>query len=80
MEALIEALIDAVWRGFAGRKINAEAAEAMNHAISPGPLKTRAASGISDFDELLQKAQAKARRALSFLSRTSAQPSPSPLT
>jgi enoyl-[acyl-carrier protein] reductase I len=23
------------------------------HAISPGPLKTRAASGISDFDKLL---------------------------
>jgi enoyl-[acyl-carrier protein] reductase I len=30
------------------------------HAISPGPLKTRAASGITDFDELLHKAQAKA--------------------
>jgi enoyl-[acyl-carrier protein] reductase I len=30
------------------------------HAISPGPLKTRAASGITDFDELLVKAQAKA--------------------
>ncbi|MFT3731055.1 MAG: enoyl-ACP reductase FabI [Hyphomicrobium sp.] len=30
------------------------------HAISPGPLKTRAASGISDFDELLHKAQLKA--------------------
>jgi len=30
------------------------------HAISPGPLKTRAASGISDFDKLLQKAQSKA--------------------
>jgi len=30
------------------------------HAISPGPLKTRAASGIGDFDRLLQKAQAKA--------------------
>jgi enoyl-[acyl-carrier protein] reductase I len=30
------------------------------HAISPGPLKTRAASGISDFDELISKAQAKA--------------------
>lgn len=30
------------------------------HAISPGPLKTRAASGISDFDKLLQKAQEKA--------------------
>jgi enoyl-[acyl-carrier protein] reductase I len=30
------------------------------HAISPGPLKTRAASGIAEFDELLAKAQAKA--------------------
>jgi enoyl-[acyl-carrier protein] reductase I len=29
------------------------------HAISPGPLKTRAASGITDFDELMSKAQAK---------------------
>lgn len=30
------------------------------HAISPGPLKTRAASGITEFDRLLQKAQTKA--------------------
>jgi enoyl-[acyl-carrier protein] reductase I len=30
------------------------------HAVSPGPLKTRAASGISDFEKLVQKAQAKA--------------------
>jgi enoyl-[acyl-carrier protein] reductase I len=30
------------------------------HAVSPGPLKTRAASGISDFDELIAKAQSKA--------------------
>jgi enoyl-[acyl-carrier protein] reductase I len=30
------------------------------HAISPGPLKTRAASGITAFDELLHKAQSKA--------------------
>src|SRR5262245_32758109 len=30
------------------------------HAISPGPLKTRAASGITDFDKLVQKAQSKA--------------------
>ena len=30
------------------------------HAISPGPLKTRAASGITDFDELIAKAHAKA--------------------
>jgi enoyl-[acyl-carrier protein] reductase I len=30
------------------------------HAVSPGPLKTRAASGIAEFDELLEKAQEKA--------------------
>lgn len=30
------------------------------HAISPGPLKTRAASGITGFDALLDRAQAKA--------------------
>jgi enoyl-[acyl-carrier-protein] reductase (NADH) len=33
---------------------------AIAHTISPGPLKTRAASGITDFDELIAKAQAKA--------------------
>lgn len=38
------------------------AAPAAGHrgAISPGPLKTRAASGISDFDEPLSKAESKA--------------------
>jgi enoyl-[acyl-carrier protein] reductase I len=30
------------------------------HAVSPGPLRTRAASGISEFDALLDKAKAKA--------------------
>jgi enoyl-[acyl-carrier protein] reductase I len=30
------------------------------HAISPGPLATRAASGIPEFDKLLNKAQEKA--------------------
>jgi len=30
------------------------------HAISPGPLETRAASGIPEFDELLAKAKRKA--------------------
>jgi enoyl-[acyl-carrier protein] reductase I len=30
------------------------------HAVSPGPLMTRAASGIPEFDELLEKARAKA--------------------
>jgi enoyl-[acyl-carrier protein] reductase I len=32
------------------------------HAISPGPLATRAASGIPEFDELLEKAKEKAPR------------------
>lgn len=30
------------------------------HAVSPGPILTRAASGISDFDELMAQAQRKA--------------------
>src|SRR6516225_6122806 len=30
------------------------------HAVSPGPLATRAASGIPEFDELMEKAQSKA--------------------
>ena len=30
------------------------------HAISPGPLNTRAASGIAEFDSLLRKAEEKA--------------------
>ena len=30
------------------------------HAISPGPVATRAASGLEDFDELLEKAKAEA--------------------
>jgi enoyl-[acyl-carrier protein] reductase I len=30
------------------------------HAISPGPLKTRAASGIADFDALLNEAAERA--------------------
>jgi len=30
------------------------------HAVSPGPLATRAASGIPEFDELLEKTQMKA--------------------
>ena len=29
------------------------------HALSPGPLKTRAASGIDRFDELLESARAR---------------------
>ncbi|MEZ5837073.1 MAG: enoyl-ACP reductase FabI [Geminicoccaceae bacterium] len=29
------------------------------HAVSPGPLATRAASGIAEFDELMARAQAK---------------------
>jgi enoyl-[acyl-carrier protein] reductase I len=30
------------------------------HAISPGPLATRAASGIPEFDEMMERAQSKA--------------------
>ena len=30
------------------------------HAVSPGPILTRAASGIAHFDELMATAQAKA--------------------
>lgn len=37
------------------------------HAISPGPLSTRAASGIPEFDEVLEKAKEKAP-ALSLVS------------
>jgi len=36
------------------------------HAISPGPLATRAASGIPDFDEFLEKAKAPARALVSI--------------
>ena len=46
------------------------------HAISPGPLATRAASGIGHFDELLAKAQAKAPRAAWSRSTTSGWPPP----
>jgi enoyl-[acyl-carrier protein] reductase I len=35
------------------------------HAVSPGPIKTRAATGIDRFDELMEKAAERApRRAL----------------
>lgn len=30
------------------------------HVISPGPIKTRAASGIQDFDEILERAAERA--------------------
>jgi enoyl-[acyl-carrier protein] reductase I len=30
------------------------------HVISPGPIKTRAASGLDEFDELLENAAARA--------------------
>ena len=32
------------------------------HAVSPGPLATRAASGIKDFDELMEQASPPVRR------------------
>ena len=46
------------------------------HAISPGPLKTRAASGIAGFDDLMEKAAAEAPTAASCPSRTSASQPP----
>ena len=42
------------------RDIAAELGPIRVHAISPGPLATRAASGIPEFDDLLEKAKAKA--------------------
>ena len=44
------------------------------HAISPGPLKTRAASGLKDFDLLLTKAARKRRSASWWTSWTSDSP------
>ena len=44
------------------------------HAISPGPLKTRAASGLKDFDLLLNEAAARRRSASWSTSWTSASP------
>jgi len=35
------------------------------HAISPGPVKTRAASGLRDFDLMLNEAVQRARSAIS---------------
>ena len=46
------------------------------HAISPGPLKTRAASGIAEFDTLLDRAQAKAPARSLCPSTTWARPRP----
>jgi enoyl-[acyl-carrier protein] reductase I len=40
------------------------------NAISPGPLATRAASGIPEFDTLLEKRKRKHRRAASSTSMT----------
>jgi len=36
------------------------------HAIAPGPLKTRAASGLNDFDLLLTEVEQRARRSASL--------------
>ena len=44
------------------------------HAISPGPLATRAASGIPEFDALLEKAKKKAPAAAWSASTMSASP------
>ena len=44
------------------------------HAISPGPIKTRAAGGLKDFDLLLNEAAHRARSASWWTSTTSAWP------
>ena len=44
------------------------------HAVSPGLLKTRAASGLAHFDELLAEAKLRRRNAISSISSTSAPP------
>ena len=44
------------------------------HAISPGPLATRAASGIPEFDELMEKAQSRHRNGALSASMTSEGP------
>ena len=46
-------------------------------AVSPGPLKTRAASGIAHFDELVAMAQSRRRRTGWSISPRSAASSPS---
>jgi NAD(P)-dependent dehydrogenase (short-subunit alcohol dehydrogenase family) len=46
------------------------------HAISPGPLKTRAASGLKNFELLLNEAAQKAPWASWWTSWTSASPAP----
>ena len=47
------------------------------HAISPGPLKTRAASGITDFDKLMRRLSRRRPPAASCRSRMSASRWPS---
>ena len=42
------------------------------HALSPGPLRTRAASGIDRFDELLERTACARRSISSYRSRISA--------
>ncbi|TVQ34373.1 MAG: enoyl-[acyl-carrier-protein] reductase FabI [Wenzhouxiangella sp.] len=53
VKAALEAVVryQAVELGGAGIRVN---------ALSPGPVKTRAASGLKDFDELMRKAAEKA--------------------
>ena len=48
------------WRRAAATSLRTGAEGDSVHAISPGPLKTRAASGIKDFDILLTQAAQRA--------------------
>jgi enoyl-[acyl-carrier protein] reductase I len=53
-KAVLESAVCAVWRPSSARKTSASTRS------RPGPQATRAASGIPEFDELLDKAKAKA--------------------
>ena len=53
VKAALESLVRYMAMELGGKNIRV-------HAVSPGPILTRAASGIADFDELMASAKAKA--------------------
>ena len=52
MKAALESTVRYLAAELGGKRIRV-------HALSPGPLKTRAASGIARFDELLERTRAR---------------------